>query len=69
MNCETTLTEIRTVRTNISRSNLDAQIAALLYAVGIVNDDEEILEIKIKKLSDDIVPITISISKGKEVCH
>lgn len=69
------LPDCRKIETAISLANIKDQVSALLYAAGIVHDDEEILDIKFAfdKFVDDgygvdeLVPITIKLKKHQEV--
>lgn len=56
---------LREVEIQISMGNLQDQIAALLYATGHVNDDEDIEHIVFGNLKnvkrDGLVPLTIKV--------
>lgn len=56
----------RVIETTLSKSNVDAQIAALLYAVGLVKDNEDIVELDYK-VGDTTVPMKIKIKEEREV--
>lgn len=61
----------RTIETTINRDTIVSQVAAFLYAVGIVHDDEHILNIQFGELfgaSDkELVPIKIELKKKQRV--
>jgi hypothetical protein len=67
--------DYREIETCISLANIKDQVSALLYAAGIVHDNEEVLNIKFSfdKYVDDgygvdeLIPITIKIKKHQEV--
>lgn len=50
----------------IHRTQIENQIAALLYAYNFVSDDEEITEIKIGGLNVEDVPITFTVVSSRE---
>ena len=58
---------MRTIELSISKSNLDAQVAQFLYAMGVVFDDEEVKDIQYKFNGGDIVPLKIRIEKEVKV--
>jgi len=64
-----TLPGDRTIETSISISNAKDQIASFLYAIGLVHDDEDIVELRLKPailLKDEgTLPITIKLTKRK----
>ena len=56
--------KMRIIETTISDANVKAQVAAFLYSVGLVNDDEEVVNIEFPEgISEGAVPIKISIKK------
>lgn len=57
----------RTITLNMSKSNVDAQIAAFLYAMGIVHDSEEVMSISYGPMEDPSVPMEITIRRRLEV--
>ena len=59
--------KMRTIELSISKSNLDAQVAQFLYAMGVVFDDEEVKDIQYKFNGGDIVPLKIRIEKEVKV--
>lgn len=51
----------------ISKKNIEDQIIAFLYAIGIVNDNEDVLDIRFPKKGvdlseDDLVPVKIKVA-------
>jgi hypothetical protein len=55
----------RSLEATISLSNIKDQISALLYAVGLVKDSEDIVELEFKRndLYKELVPISFKIKK------
>lgn len=63
MNSETRYTEVV-----VSRSNFDAQIAQLLYATGVINDNEIVVSTDYKFLENEIYSdVKIKLALVKEV--
>lgn len=66
-----TLPTIRVIETTINRDTIVSQVAAFLYAAGIVNDDEHISNIQFGELfgaSDtELVPIKIHLKMPQRV--
>ncbi len=64
--------ETRNIEVSVSRSNIEAQIEALLRAVGTVGDKEDVkisFDTKVlKSKTNDIIPLSLEIST-KEVTH
>lgn len=54
-------------QSTITLSQIKDQIAALMYAYGVVHDNEEILEIKINDLSKEQIPLTLKLKVKQEV--
>lgn len=61
------LNDTRTIETTISTANVKDQIGALLYALGFVKDDEDILDLRLGETKNDNVPLSYTIIKKKEV--
>jgi hypothetical protein len=59
----------RTIELALSRSNIVDQVASLLYATGVVYDNENISNIQFGAMNEEIVPIKVSINKPQEVQH
>lgn len=59
------MTSTRSLELAISASNIKDQIASLLYTMGYVCDNEEILHLDIKGFKGDIVPIRVTIKKDR----
>lgn len=57
----------RTIETSISYSNLEAQVAAFLYATGFVHDNEDVVKLDLGDPKDGLVPLKITIKKEPEV--
>jgi len=58
---------LRTIETQISLDNIKSGVIPLLTAFGFVHDDEEVMDITLGKLTEETVPMTISIRKQQEV--
>lgn len=57
----------RTIELALSKSSIEDQVAALLYAIGVVKDNEEVLGIDFGTFSNGTVPLKIKIKKDQEV--
>lgn len=58
----TMLPDYREIELTLNRQNVVDQIAALLYSLNIVKDDEHVIDI-----SYETVPMTIKIKKHQEI--
>lgn len=56
----------RLINLSISRDTIENQIAATLYQFGVINDNEDILSIKIEGLVKDIIPVEVTFRKRKK---
>lgn len=58
----------RTIKLSLNRKTIEDQIAAFLYAIGVVKDNEDVAEIKME-WSDkaDVIPLELKIKKEVEV--
>lgn len=54
----------RTLEMTISRDNMVSQIAAFLYAIGIVHGNEEVINIQFTDVNQELVPIKVIIKGG-----
>jgi len=54
-----TMNSERSIQLTISRDNVVSQVAAFLVAIGVIRDNEEIVDIKFGDVSKELVPITI----------
>ena len=54
----------RSIELTISRDNVVSQVAAFLAAIGVVKDNEEILDIKFGDIHKDQIPIKISFKEA-----
>lgn len=60
----------REIELTISRQNVIDQVAAMLYAAGIVHDNEEVIDIEFKEVLNKGVtlsPIKICLKRHQEV--
>ena len=59
---------MRTIEMSISKSQIIDQVAALMYAYGVVNDNEEIKDIQFPGLTgtEEVVPIKVTFRKQLE---
>ena len=64
-----TLPDYREIETSVSVSNVKDQIIALLYAAGMVHDDEDVIDVEITRdfRGEHQVPIKIKIKKHQPV--
>ena len=56
----------RNLEVFISHGNLKDKVSEFLYALGVVYDDEEIVDIKFGALNGDIVPLVIKLKPEVE---
>lgn len=62
------LPDYREIETSISFANLKDQVAALLYATGMIHDNEDVLDIEFDWLGMvDSIPIKIKLKKQQTV--
>lgn len=60
--------DYREIELTLSRQNIVDQIAALLYATGIVFDDEHVVDIVFEGAGgNETVPIKVCLKKHQEV--
>jgi hypothetical protein len=60
--------QTRTIETSIHHKTIEDQVAAFLYASGIMHDNNEILKIHFGELKKDgTVPLEITFKEEKEV--
>ena len=62
--------DYREIELTISRQNVIDQVAAMLYAAGIVHDNEEVIDIEFKEVLNKGVtlsPIKICLKRHQEV--
>lgn len=58
----------RDIEVSLNRKQIEDQVASLLYAYGVVKDNEEILNIKVDLSGDkDACPVSFKIRKNSEV--
>lgn len=62
----TKLPDYREIELTLSRQNVVDQIAALLYATGIVHDNEHVLDIDFS-VGENLVPMKIKLKREQEV--
>lgn len=53
----------RVIEASISQDNLQASVAQFLYAIGIVNDNEDVVSLKFGDTTAAVIPIKIEIQK------
>lgn len=58
---------MRTIELAISKSNLDAQVAQFLYAMGVIHDHEDVKNIEYQINGSDLVPLKIQIEEEVKV--
>ena len=56
----------RTIEMNVSQQNIDDQVSAFLYSIGVVHDNEEIVSLDYGQLGS-VRPLKIEIYKKSEV--
>ena len=56
----------RNLEVFISHGSLKDKVSEFLYALGVVYDDEEIIDIKFGNLNGDIVPLVLKIKPEVE---
>ena len=63
------LPDYREIETSVSVANVKDQIIALLYAAGVVHDDEDVIDVEIIRdfRGETQVPIKIKIKKNQPV--
>lgn len=57
---------MRTIEMAISKSNIENQVAALLYATGVFNDKDDIKSIEFGDMNGDQVQIKVKFKKEQE---
>jgi hypothetical protein len=58
---------IRTIETSISVDNIKDQVIAFLYAIGVVHDNEGVVDITMGEVNNNLVPLAIQIKREGEV--
>jgi len=58
---------IRTIETSISVDNIKDQVIAFLYAIGVVHDNEGVVDLKMGEMNNNLVPLAIQIKREGEV--
>lgn len=61
------LPDYREIELTLSRQNVVDQIAALLYSLNIVHDNEHVVDIDFTA-GQTTVPMTVKLKKQQEVC-
>ena len=61
--------DYREIETNISFSNIKDQVAAFLYATGMIHDNEDVIDIQFdwQFVNSSSIPITLKLKKHQEV--
>lgn len=63
--------DYREIELTLNRQQIVDQVAALLYALGIVRDDEHVTNIQFKELfgasTTELAPIKVCLKKQQEV--
>ena len=57
---------IRDIEVNLNTKNVEDQVAALLYALGVVKDNEDVMELKLNP-NKDCYNIKLKLRKNSEV--
>lgn len=63
------LPDYREIETCVSISNIKDQVASLLYAAGLVHDNEEVIDVEFdfEGRSEAVIPLKIKIKKQQTV--
>lgn len=61
------MNSVRTLETAISEANVKDQVAAFLYSIGVVQDNQDIVDIEFGNKNDGIIPLKIKLKEDLEV--
>lgn len=60
------MNSLRSLSLAVSTSNATSQIAALLYTLGYIHNNETIVDIRIKGWDKEVIPLELTIRKDRE---